>query len=177
MIPSKTTIIKSAISLLLIVPLVAFANKIAVIEIQQIFAQAEVAIEIRQQLQAQFQPQQKRLSEQQTEFETKVKRYEKNRLTLSAEENSKQQQQLRQAQQQLQQLSTQLQQQLNQAQQQNMQRVEDLVEASVAKVAKKQDISLVLYQGVAYFQPQLDITDAVIKDLNDSFNAASEKTE
>ena len=138
-----------------------------------------VAVKAQQQLQQEFQPRQTILEGRQAELRLKIQQFEKNQLTLSQAQVKASQQEIQQLQQQLQQLDVQIRQDFNQAQEQRMKPIEELIEQVIAEVAKDLGFDLVVYQGVAYFDPSLDITAKVLEklneqDLNEQDDAAAE---
>jgi outer membrane protein len=142
------------------------ATKVAVVEIQKIFAQSKQAKAYQQEIENEFSPRQKILQGKQGELDLKVRSYEKNRLTMSDKEARTAEKEIITMRQEYQSYRQTLQQELQQKQQKNVRSVEARIEKVVAQIAKKKGYDLVLFQGIAFHNPSLNITQEVIDIMN-----------
>ena len=144
----------------------ALAAKVAVLEVQKIFAESKQAKAYQQALEKEFAPRQQVLQGKQAQLQLEARNYEKNRLIWSDNEAKKKENEIIRLRQEYQQYGQELQQELKQAQQKNIRSIESMIEEIVEDIAKKENYDLVLFQGIAYHKKSLNITDRVLEVMN-----------
>lgn len=142
------------------------ATSIAVVEIQRIFENAKPAIKATRKLEVKFKPRQDILRGKQAELELLVRSFDKNQVTWSKSQVQKEQQKIIKSRRELQRHNDELQKDFQHERAEAMGKVEKIIEAAIAKIAKRKKIDLVIFQGVAYHKPSLNITKIVIDQLN-----------
>jgi outer membrane protein len=152
----------------------ALADKIGVVDLQRLFAEAPQARAAQQALENEFVPRQKAFEAQKKDFDTRVKNFERDKATMSEADLTKAQRDLRDLQLALERRGKEFQEDAQVRQNEEMQKVQRAIYEAVRGFGKAQGYDLVLTtQGAIYNNDSLDITNQVLQALQASKPAAA----
>lgn len=148
---------------------VAFAAdnlKIGVVDVQEMMQKIPQVTAMQKQLQSKFKPQTKKITAMQRQLQADLTKFNKNRSVMKNTDKKKMQKKIVDEQNKLRTIQIDFQKQAMNAQKKAMQSILSDVEAAVKKIAKDQNLNLVLTKAsIAYNDDDMDITDKVIKEL------------
>jgi len=140
--------------------------KVGVLDVQKVMQNCSQVSAMQAKLKKQFAPQEKKITVAQKQLKADFDKYNKNQAVMKDADKKAMQKKILAEQSSLRDLQVKFQQQLIAAQRQGMQSVLKDIEDAVNDVAKDQKLDLVLTKAsVAYNNPDLDVTDKVIKKL------------
>jgi outer membrane protein len=140
--------------------------KVGVLDVQKVMQKSPRVSAMQAKLKKQFAPQEKKITAAQKQLKADFDKYNKDQAVMKDADKKALQKKILAEQSKLRNLQTQFQQQLIAAQRKSMQSILKDIEDAVEKVAKDQKLDLVLTKAsVAYNNPDLDVTDQVIKKL------------
>jgi outer membrane protein len=148
---------------------VAFAAdnlKIGVVDVQEMMQKIPQVTAMQKELQSKFDPQTKKIRSMQQQLQADLAKFNKNSSVMKNADKKKMQKKIVDEQNKLRAVQIDFQQQAMDAQKKAMQSILSDVEVAVKKVAKDQNLNLVLTKAsIAYNDDDMDITDKVIKEL------------
>lgn len=112
------------------------------------------------------------LESQDQALQAKAAKYQKDQATMTADQNSKMQKDLRDAQRELARRQQEIQDDLNSRSNDELQKLQRSLVQEVSAYSKANNFDLVVADGVMYVQPNLDITSAVLLQLESRGSAA-----
>lgn len=124
--------------------------------------QAKVALEA---IRTEFTPRQRDLQNQQASLKTKEDRLQKDGATMSPDQRSNSEKDLRDSYRELQRKQQEVQDDFNARRNEEMSRLQKTLIEQVRTYAKAQNFDLVIADGVIYTTPTIDITPAILQQL------------
>lgn len=140
--------------------------KIAVVDYGRLVEespQAKVALD---QIRSEFTPKQRELQQQEQALKTKQDKLEKDAATMSEDQRTRADKELRDGARDLQRRRSEIQDDFNARRNEEMSRLQRTLIEEVRTYAKAQNFDLVIADGVIYSVPTLDITPAILSSLN-----------
>lgn len=143
------------------------ASSIGVVDVQSLFRQSPQIKKIDANLTQQFAARKAKISKAQASLQSQMQSFEKNKSVMSASKSAAMEKQINTQSASLSQQEMAFKQDVYTAQNKAMGDFMKTVEASIAKIAKSDNLTLVVAKNtVLYSQDNNDITAAVAKDLN-----------
>lgn len=112
-----------------------------------------------------FEPRQKEILEVQQQLLDREERFRKDSAFMSATEKQKKQREIVSAQRELKLKDTELREDFSIRRSQEMAKVWDVLRDAIQTYAKEQGYDLILFEGVSYASPEVEVTDAILKSL------------
>ena len=151
----------------------ADSQKIAVVNIQRVLAEAPQARNASQTLESEFGPRGKALESQKKEFGTRAQKFERDQATMSESERTKTSRELRDAQLSYERRAKEFQEDVQLRQNEELQKVQKTIVEAVRVYAKSQGFDIVLADGVIYSSDSVDITSQLLASLTAKAPAAA----
>jgi outer membrane protein len=139
--------------------------KIGYVNYQALFQQAPQVKVIQATLQGEFGPRQRDLLSQQQTLKTREENLQKNQVTMSDEQRSHEEKSLRDSEREFQLKQTAFQEDANTRRNEELSRLQKTFNEEVRSYAKAQGYDLVLADGVAFATAAVDITPAILGQL------------
>ncbi|WP_207061752.1 OmpH family outer membrane protein [Motiliproteus sp. SC1-56] len=159
--------IKNTVLALCLLPVAAWGETIAVLDIESAIRASKPADEFRQQLNEEFSTEQAQLRQLQEQGNALQEKAQKEADFLSEEERQRLMGDIQAKYQEFQQLSNRLKQRSQQREQAFLEQLRPQVEAILQKMVDDQDIDVILNKkALVYAKPDLDLTQAVVDKLN-----------
>lgn len=144
----------------------AFADlKIGYIDFGRLMRESPAGKALSDSLNAEAGAKRRELESQDQALQAKAAKYQKDQATMTADQNSKMQKDLRDAQRELARRQQEIQDDLNSKSNEELQKLQRSLLQEVNTYAKSNNFDLVIADGVMYVQPTLDITSAVLLQL------------
>ncbi len=144
----------------------AFADlKIGYIDFGRLMRESPSGKALSDALNAEAAAKRRELESQDQALQAKAAKYQKDQATMTADQNSKMQKDLRDAQRELARRQQEIQDDLNSKSNEELQKLQRSLLQEVNTYAKSNNFDLVIADGVMYVQPTLDITSAVLLQL------------
>jgi outer membrane protein len=140
--------------------------KIGVVDYARLFEDSPQAKVVRDSLQAEFGPRLQQLVTQDNALKARSEKLQKDVATMTPEQRSKAEKELRDAARELERKKGELQDDSNVKRQEEMTKLQRSLIAEVREYAKAQNFDIVIAEGVIYATPTVDITSAVLAALN-----------
>jgi outer membrane protein len=140
--------------------------KIGVVDYQRLFEESPQAKVVRDALQAEFGPRLQQLVTQDNALKAKNDKLQKDAPTMTPEQRSKAEKELRDAARELERKKGELQDDSNAKRQEEMNKLQRTLITEVREYAKAQSFDIVIAEGVIYATPTVDITSQVLQALN-----------
>lgn len=138
---------------------IGFVNRVKLLK------EAPQADEASKRLQKEFEPREKQLIANQKKASEKEERFVKDSEVLSPTERQKQEQEIVSDKRQLKLAETELKEDFAIRQSEEMSKIQALLIDAIQQVGKDEQFDLILYEGVSYASPRVDITDKIIDRL------------
>jgi outer membrane protein len=151
----------------------ADGQKIAVVNIQRVLAEAPQARSASQTLESEFGPRGKALESQKKEFEGRAQKFERDQATMSEAERTKTSRELRDAQVSYERRAKEFQEDVQLRQNEELQKVQKTIVEATRAYAKAQGFDIVLADGVIYNSDAVDITAQLLSSLTAKAPAAA----
>lgn len=151
----------------------ADGQKIAVVNIQRVLAEAPQARAASQTLESEFGPRGKALEAQKKEFEGRAQKFERDQATMSEAERTKTSHELRDAQVSYERRAKEFQEDVQLRQNEELQKVQKAIVEATRAYAKGQGFDIVLADGVVYNSDAVDITPQLLQSLTSKAPAAA----
>jgi outer membrane protein len=140
--------------------------KVGVIDVQKILTSVPQVSAMRTKLQKQFEPREKEVEAAKKDLQANLAKYNKDVAVMSDKQKKDMQDKLTDQQKKLRDMETNFQQSVMTEQNKAMQEVSKTIQAVVDKVAKAQNLDLILIKGaIAFSKPEMDITQKIIDAL------------
>jgi outer membrane protein len=139
--------------------------KIGVVNAARLLQESPQAKAVQDALRSEFAPKQRELAAQQAALKAKQDKYEKDAATMSAEQRTRTEKELRDGNRDYSQKLNDFQEDANTRQNEELSRLQSAIVAEVQSYALSQKYDLVLTEGVVYANNALDITAAVLAGL------------
>jgi outer membrane protein len=139
--------------------------KIGVVNAARLLQESPQAKAVQDALRTEFAPKQRELAAQQAALKSKQEKYEKDAPTMSAEQRTRTEKELRDGNRDYSQKLNDFQEDANTRQNEELSRLQSAIVAEVQSYALSQKYDLVLTEGVVYASNALDITAAVLAGL------------
>jgi len=149
----------------LAVPAMAADLKIGVVDYARLFAESPQAKVVSESLQAEFGPRLQQLVTQDNALKAKGEKLQKDVATMTPDQRSKAEKDLRDAARELERKKGELQDDSNAKRQEEMNKLQRSLIGEVREYAKSQNFDIVLADGVIYATPTVDITAQVLQAL------------
>lgn len=124
--------------------------------------QAQVAAD---RIKKEFEPRQQEILKAQKQLRDREERFLKDSAFMSAAEKQKKQREIVSAKRELKLKDTELREDFTIRRNQEMAKVWDVLREAIQTYAKDQNFDLILFEGVSYASPRVEVTDAVLKSL------------
>ncbi len=124
--------------------------------------QAQAAAE---RIKKEFEPRQQEILQAQQQLRDREERFLKDSAFMSATEKQKKQREIVSAQRELKLKDTELREDFTIRRNQEMAKVWEVLREAIQAYAKDQNFDLILFEGVSYASPKVEVTDAVLKRL------------
>jgi len=139
--------------------------KIGVVNAARLLQESPQAKAVQDALRTEFAPKQRELAAQQAALKAKQEKYEKDAPTMSAEQRTRTEKELRDGNRDYSQKLNDFQEDANTRQNEELSRLQSAIVAEVQSYALSQKYDLVLTEGVVYASSALDVTAAVLAGL------------
>jgi outer membrane protein len=139
--------------------------KIGVVNAARLLQESPQAKAVQDALRAEFAPKQRELAAQQAALKARQDKYEKDAATMSAEQRTRTEKELRDGNRDYSQKLNDFQEDANTRQNEELSRLQSAIVAEVQSYALSQKYDLVLTDGVVYATSSLDVTAAVLAGL------------
>ena len=139
--------------------------RIGVVNAARLLQDSPQAKAVQDSLRSEFAPKQRELATQQAALKAKQEKYEKDAATMSAEQRTRTEKELRDGNRDYSQKLNDFQEDANTRQNEELSRLQSAIVAEVQSYALSQKFDLVLTDGVVYANNSLDITAAVLAGL------------
>lgn len=146
-------------------PAMAQQVKIGVIDYARLFEESPQAKALKDALSAEFGPRLQQLVAQEQAFKTRTEKFQKDSATMTADQRSKAEKELRDTARDLERKKAELQDDSNAKRQEEMNKLQRTLISEVRDYAKAQNFDVVLADGVIYHTPTIDITSQVLQAL------------
>jgi outer membrane protein len=143
--------------------------KIAVVSVERILTEAPQVDSVNTKMLERFGPQRDELQAMEKDIKGMQENYKRNELVMTEDKLNELKAEIIQKIQQLKQKEAVLQQEVSTVRNQELAVLQKQVTGIVQDVAKKGKYDLVLTEGIAYFNPSMDITDKVLADMKKAF--------
>ncbi|MCB1741557.1 MAG: OmpH family outer membrane protein [Gammaproteobacteria bacterium] len=148
--------------------------RIGFVNIERILADAPQAQAATARLEREFAPKDKELAEQKQRFRDIEDELVRNRLSMSFDEVSRAESELRELGRKIKLLQDEIDQELRVRRSQELSKFQRQIREVIGRLAKEKDFDLVLTAGVFYASERADITGLVLSTLKDEFSKASQ---
>lgn len=139
--------------------------KLGVVNVGLLLEKAPQAVAASQKLEQEFLPQQKALQKLAADLNKKKANYTKNKLVMSAAQQQAKERELALLAREVQRKQNDIQELLNLRRNEELTKIQKLVNQAIKKVGEAEHFDLVLYEGIAYTNHRLDITQKVLAYL------------
>ena len=139
--------------------------KIGFVQVDQILKNAPQTTASNKKLEKEFKTRTDTLKKSIQDIQKDEKEFKKNSLTMSDAEKEKITRKLQQSKIDAQRDERELREDIDIRRREEINQLQNKVNETIEKIAKEQNFDLIVYQGVAYASPKIDITDQIIKAL------------
>jgi outer membrane protein len=160
----RKILVSVALATMFTVPALAQV-KIGVVDYARLFEESPQAKTLKDQLSAEFGPRLQQLVAQEQALKTRNDKFQKDSATMTAEQRSKAEKELRDGVRDLERKKQELQDDSNAKRQEEMNKLQRTLIVEVRDYAKAQNFDVVLADGVIYHTPTIDITTQVLQAL------------
>ena len=143
----------------------AWAQKIGVVEYSRLVDESPQARSALEAIRTEFTPKQREIETFATSLKTKQDKLEKDGATMSPEQRTRAEKELRDGARDLQQKRAEVQDDFNARRNEEMSRLQRVIIEEVRAYAKAQSFDLVIADGAIYAAPSMDITAAILASL------------
>ncbi len=141
--------------------------KVGVVNVGALLELAPQAQAASASLEKEFEPKQRALIESKKSIDQKKADLDKNRLAMKETKVKLIEREIQTETRELQRKNNDLQELLNLRRNEELARIQDLINKSIRFVGKQEGFDLILYEGIAYTSEKIDLTDAVLKYLQE----------
>lgn len=141
-------------------------TKLGVVNVALLLEKAPQAEAATVSLKKEFAKEQNELQSLAKELETEQKNYEKNKSVMSETQKSAKERQLTLMTREIQRRRNDVQELINLRRNEELAKLQNLVNAAIKEIGEKQGFDLILYEGIAYTNSKIDVTQDVLKHLS-----------
>lgn len=145
----------------------AQADKVGVVDMNQLMQNAPQAEAARAAIEEAFGPAQQEMQQKRREYQELAEQLERDGLVMDESEQQEMRERMGQLEQELRQMDQQFGQQLGQQRQRVLARLQQLIAEEVQVVAEEEGYDVVVGQGVLYARDTVDLTDQVMERLEE----------
>jgi outer membrane protein len=148
---------------------IAVANtavKVGVVNVGLLLEQSPQAKEASSALEREFSPQQKELIDLNNELEQKQANLRRNALAMSEAQQAASERDISMLAREIQRKRNDIQELLNIRRNEELAKLQNLVNGAIQEIGSSQGFDLILYEGIAYTNQRIDLTQAVLDHLN-----------
>ena len=156
-------------SIILLLPISALAEiKIGYVVVEKVLKEAPQTTVSNKKLEKEFKSRTDGLQKKVKGIQKQEKDYKKNSVTMSESERQKAQKKMQNAKIDIQRIERELREDIDIRRREEIGKLQQQINKSIESLAKKEKYDLILYQGVAYASKGVDITNDLIKALDES---------
>lgn len=156
-------------SIILLLPISALAEiKIGYVVVEKVLKEAPQTTVSNKKLEKEFKSRTDGLQKKVKAIQKQEKDYKKNSVTMSESERQKAQKKIQNAKIDIQRIERELREDIDIRRREEIGKLQQQINKSIESLAKKEKYDLILYQGVAYASKGVDITNDLIKALDES---------
>ena len=156
-------------SIILLLPMSALAEiKIGYVVVEKVLKEAPQTVVSNKKLEKEFKSRTDGLQKKVKAIQKQDKDYKKNSVTMSESERQKAQKKIQNAKIDIQRIERELREDIDIRRREEIGKLQQQINKSIESLAKKEKYDLILYQGVAYASKGVDITNDLIKALDES---------
>ena len=156
-------------SIILLLPMSALAEiKIGYVVVEKVLKEAPQTVVSNKKLEKEFKSRTDGLQKKVKAIQKQDKDYKKNSVTMSESERQKAQKKMQNAKIDIQRIERELREDIDIRRREEIGKLQQQINKSIESLAKKEKYDLILYQGVAYASKGVDITNDLIKALDES---------
>jgi outer membrane protein len=156
-------------SIILLLPISALAEiKIGYVVVEKVLKEAPQTTVSNKKLEKEFKSRTDGLQKKVKAIQKQEKDYKKNSVTMSESERQKAQKKMQNAKIDIQRIERELREDIDIRRREEIGKLQQQINKSIESLAKKEKYDLILYQGVAYASKGVDITNDLIKALDES---------
>ena len=156
-------------SIILLLPISALAEiKIGYVVVEKVLKEAPQTTVSNKKLEKEFKSRTDGLQKKVKAIQKQEKDYKKNSVTMSESERQKAQKKIQNAKIDIQRIERELREDIDIRRREEIGKLQQQINKSIEDLAKKEKYDLILYQGVAYASKGVDITNDLIKALDES---------
>ena len=166
---------------LLILSVIAFninaeELKIGIVDVNKILKSAPQTISANKKLDKEFSSRTEKLKTKIKTLEADGKKFQKESLTMADDQKEKAERGLQQRRIEIQRDERELREDMDLRRREEIGDLQEKINITIDKMAADESFDLILYNGIAFASPKVDITDAVIKALGGGSSKTKEKT-
>ena len=156
-------------SIILLLPMSVLAEiKIGYVVVEKVLKEAPQTTVSNKKLEKEFKSRTDGLQKKVKAIQKQDKDYKKNSVTMSESERQKAQKKIQNAKIDIQRIERELREDIDIRRREEIGKLQQQINKSIESLAKKEKYDLILYQGVAYASKGVDITNDLIKALDES---------
>ena len=156
-------------SIILLLPMSVLAEiKIGYVVVEKVLKEAPQTTVSNKKLEKEFKSRTDGLQKKVKAIQKQEKDYKKNSVTMSESERQKAQKKIQNAKIDIQRIERELREDIDIRRREEIGKLQQQINKSIEDLAKKEKYDLILYQGVAYASKGVDITNDLIKALDES---------
>ena len=156
-------------SIILLLPMSVLAEiKIGYVVVEKVLKEAPQTTVSNKKLEKEFKSRTDGLQKKVKAIQKQEKDYKKNSVTMSESERQKAQKKMQNAKIDIQRIERELREDIDIRRREEIGKLQQQINKSIEDLAKKEKYDLILYQGVAYASKGVDITNDLIKALDES---------
>ena len=156
-------------SIILLLPISALAEiKIGYVVVEKVLKEAPQTTVSNKKLEKEFKSRTDGLQKKVKAIQKQEKDYKKNSVTMSESERQKAQKKMQNAKIDIQRIERELREDIDIRRREEIGKLQQQINKAIEDLAKKEKYDLILYQGVAYASKGVDITNDLIKALDES---------
>ena len=156
-------------SIILLLPISALAEiKIGYVVVEKVLKEAPQTTVSNKKLEKEFKSRTDGLQKKVKAIQKQEKDYKKNSVTMSESERQKAQKKIQNAKIDIQRIERELREDIDIRRREEIGKLQQQINKAIEDLAKKEKYDLILYQGVAYASKGVDITNDLIKALDES---------
>ncbi|MBN2865508.1 MAG: OmpH family outer membrane protein [Thiotrichales bacterium] len=144
--------------------------KLGVVNVALLLEQAPQAKNASSNLEKEFSPQQAELKSLGSKFEKQQSDYQKNKAVMSDSQKMTKERELTMMTREIQRRRNDVQELLNLRRNEELAKLQSIVNDAIKAIGKQQSFDLILYEGIAYTNNRVDVTQDVLKHLQDMSN-------
>lgn len=142
-----------------------FSAKVGVVNVNLLIEQAPQAKAASQRLEQEFAPQQKQLQQLVQKLEKLRGNYQKNKLTLSPEQQAVKEREIALLTREIQRRRADIQELVNLRRNEELAKLQALINQAIREIGRKEQFDLILYDGIAFSSQRIDLTQKILSYL------------